>query len=90
MSLIQQLDDLLGDLFKGWNTTSSVLLVLITTVVAWIILEAQDADTHPLILARQAQASLVRQPGESATFRSPEVQHGCQSPLCTAIIYIFS
>jgi len=41
-----------------------------------VVLDIQDADTHPLLLARQAVAAYVRQPGESAIFRSPETPHG--------------
>jgi hypothetical protein len=42
-----------------------------------VVYDTQDPDTHPLLLARQALASYVRQPGESAVFRSPETPHGC-------------
>ncbi|KAG9202570.1 hypothetical protein G6514_004308 [Epicoccum nigrum] len=74
--LLEQLDGAIADLFQGWNVYSTVLLVSILGFVGWIVASSADADTHPLLLARQAQASYVRQPGESAVFRSPETPHG--------------
>ncbi|KAJ4404130.1 hypothetical protein N0V91_006032 [Didymella pomorum] len=75
-SLLEQLDGAISDLFQGWNMYSTVLLVGILGFVGWVVASNADADTHPLLLARQAQASYVRQPGESAVFRSPETPHG--------------
>ncbi|KAL1593040.1 hypothetical protein SLS59_009510 [Nothophoma quercina] len=74
--LLEQLDGAISDLFQGWNVYSTVLLVGILGLVGWVVVNNADADTHPLLLARQAQASYVRQPGESAVFRSPETPHG--------------
>ncbi|KAF2728177.1 acetyl-CoA synthetase-like protein [Polyplosphaeria fusca] len=74
--VVEQLDSLIADLLAGWNIYTTLLLGATAGFVAWVIYEAQDADTHPLLLARQAQASYVRQPGESAAYRSPEVPHG--------------
>lgn len=75
--LIEQLDVKLTELLQEWNSTTTLLLLAIIGFAVWVVTEARDADTHPLLLARQAQASYVRQPGESAVFRSPEVPHGC-------------
>ncbi|KAF9691368.1 hypothetical protein EKO04_010914 [Ascochyta lentis] len=74
--LLEQLDGALSDVFHGWNAYSTALLVALVALVAWIVASNADADTHPLLLARQAQASYVRQPRESAVFRSPETPHG--------------
>ncbi|KAH8732036.1 hypothetical protein GQ44DRAFT_722192 [Phaeosphaeriaceae sp. PMI808] len=74
--LLEQLDGAIGDVLAGWNLYSSLITVGILGFVGWIIYDSADADTHPLLLARQAQASYVRQPGESAIFRSPETPHG--------------
>lgn len=85
--LLEQLDGAIADVFGGWNVYSSLLLVAMVGFVGWAVATNADADTHPLLLARQAQASYVRQPGESAVFRSPETPHGCMSttaPACTA------
>jgi hypothetical protein len=78
--LLEQLDGAISDLFQGWNIYSTALLVGILGFAGWVIANNADADTHPLLLARQAQASYVRQPRESAVFRSPETPHGCKSP----------
>ncbi|KAF1925047.1 uncharacterized protein M421DRAFT_71067 [Didymella exigua CBS 183.55] len=74
--LLEQLDGALSGLFHGWNAYSTVLVVGILGFVGWVVASDADADTHPLLLARQAQASYVRQPRESAVFRSPETPHG--------------
>jgi hypothetical protein len=76
--LLEQMDGAISDLFQGWNAYSTVLLVGLVGFVGWIVANNADADTHPLLLARQAQASYVRQPRESAVFRSPETPHGCE------------
>jgi len=78
--LVEQLDLQIAQLLAGWNVYSTGLLAAIIGYVAWIIYDTQDADTHPLLLARQSQASYVRQPGESAIYRSPETPHGCMLP----------
>jgi hypothetical protein len=77
--LIEQIDAAIADLLAGWNLYTSLLLVGIVGFIAFVILDTQDADTHPLLLARQAQAAYIRQSGESPAFRSPETPHGCMS-----------
>lgn len=79
--IVEQLDSALAELLSGWNVYTTALSVGILGFIGWVVYDTQDADTHPLILARQAQASYVRQPGESAIFRSPETPHGCTCPL---------
>jgi hypothetical protein len=80
--IVEQLDSAIGEILAGWNIYSTVLLASIFGFIGWVVYDTQDADTHPLLLARQAQASYVRQPGESATYRSPETPHGCLYFLC--------
>jgi hypothetical protein len=75
--IIEQLDSAIADLLAGWNVYTGVLLVAILGFIGFVVYDTQDADTHPLLLARQAQAAYIRQPGESAAFRSPETPHGC-------------
>ncbi|KAJ4293644.1 hypothetical protein N0V90_008928 [Kalmusia sp. IMI 367209] len=74
--LVEQLDGIIAELLAGWNTYTTILVAGVLGFVGWVIYDTQDSDTHPLLLARQAQASYVRQPGESAVFRSPENPHG--------------
>lgn len=79
--LIDQLDQGIAEFLSGWNIYSTILTLALLGFVGYVIYDTQDADTHPLLLARQAQASYVRQPGESAIFRSPEIPHGCMNTL---------
>ncbi|KAF2113880.1 hypothetical protein BDV96DRAFT_578457 [Lophiotrema nucula] len=74
--LVEQLDAQIAELLAGWNLYTTLLLLGIIGFIGWVVYDTQDADTHPLLLARQASASYVRQPGESAIYRSPEVPHG--------------
>jgi hypothetical protein len=76
--LLEQLDGSISALLESWNAYTTVITLGIIGYLGWIIYDTADADTHPLLLARQAQASYVRQPGESAVFRSPETPHGCR------------
>lgn len=76
--VIEQLDEKIGELLSGWNIYTTVLVLAILGFISYVVYDTQDADTHPLLLARQAQASYVRQPGESAIYRSPETPHGCK------------
>ncbi|KAL9610412.1 MAG: hypothetical protein Q9204_009081, partial [Flavoplaca sp. TL-2023a] len=71
-SLLQQLDAGLEQLFAGWNIYTTLLTVALVTYLVYPIFFTQDPDTHPLLLARQSSPSYVRQPGESAVFRSLE------------------
>lgn len=62
----------------GWNMYTSVLLILVVGMTAWTMYSNQEPDIHPLLLARQSSASYVRQPGESAVYRSSDVPPGCR------------
>ncbi|KAJ4346719.1 uncharacterized protein N0V89_010651 [Didymosphaeria variabile] len=74
--IVEQLDGVIAELLAGYNAYTTLLVVTLLGFVGWVIYDTQDSDTHPLLLARQAQASYVRQPGESAVYRSPEHPHG--------------
>ncbi|KAL8929564.1 MAG: hypothetical protein Q9208_001233 [Pyrenodesmia sp. 3 TL-2023] len=75
-SIVQQLDAQLEQLFAGWNIYTIVLCIGIVTYLIYPIFFSPDPDTHPFLLARQSSPSFVRQPGESAIFRSLETPHG--------------
>ena len=75
--LLEQLDGSISDILAAWNIYTTLIAFSIVGFLAFVIYDSADADTHPLLLARQAVASYVRQPGESAIFRSPETPHGC-------------
>ena len=76
--IVEQLDEQIANLLSGYNVYTTVLLVGVLGFIGWVVYDTSDADTHPLLLARQAQASYVRNPGESAVYRSPETPHGCK------------
>lgn len=75
-SLLQQLDSQLEKLLSDWSIYSTILALVLVAYLLYPVFFSPDPDTHPLLLARQGVASPVRQPGESATFRSPETPHG--------------
>jgi hypothetical protein len=74
-SLLQQIDLQLEKLFSSWSIYSTILAVVLVTYLLYPVFFSPDPDTHPLLLARQAVASQVRLPGESAIFRSSETPH---------------
>jgi len=73
---IEQLDAQLSTLLADWGILTTLLALLIFGFVAYPIIYPDEPDTHPLLLARQATASFIRNKNESATYRSPEVPHG--------------
>ena len=75
-NFLEQLDAKLAETLSGWNFYTIVIGLVIVGVLAFPLLTGKDPDTHPLILARQATAAPVRQPGESAVYRSLETPHG--------------
>ena len=78
-SLLQRLDAQLDQFVAGWDIYTVVLGVILVTYLIYPLFFAQDPDTHPLLLARQATASYIRQPGESPVYRALDSPHG--SPL---------
>ncbi|KAK5101093.1 hypothetical protein LTS08_004699 [Lithohypha guttulata] len=76
IGIIGQIDEAIGTFFAQWNTGSTIIVGLVLIVLIYPIFTARDPDTHPFLLARQAQASPIRQPGESAVYRSTEIPYG--------------
>ena len=71
-----KLDQGVTHIFSQWDLyTTSIFAILISF---WIyqVVTSRDPDAHPMLLARQAQASPVRREGESAIFRSHSAPHG--------------
>ncbi|KAH0352779.1 acetyl-CoA synthetase-like protein, partial [Aureobasidium melanogenum] len=75
-SMIEQLDALIADTLSAWNLYTTLIALALFAFVAYPLIFWAEPDTHPLLLARQAAASPVRQPRESAVYRSTEVPHG--------------
>lgn len=75
-NMIEQLDALIADTLSAWNLYTTLIALALFAFVAYPLIFWTEPDTHPLLLARQAAASPVRQPRESAVYRSTEVPHG--------------
>ncbi|CAD0099974.1 unnamed protein product [Aureobasidium mustum] len=75
-NMIEQLDALIADTLSAWNLYTTLIALALFAFVAYPLIFWAEPDTHPLLLARQATASPVRQPRESAVYRSTEVPHG--------------
>ncbi|KAK4159373.1 peroxisomal long chain acyl-CoA synthetase 7 [Cladorrhinum sp. PSN259] len=75
-NLLLSVDEGITGLFAQWNVYTSVIFTLFAGIVTYQIATRQDPDTHPFLLARQAQGSPVRQPGESPVYRSQAAPHG--------------
>lgn len=75
-SLLQQLDAQLDALFVGWNIYTTLICIVLGVYLVYPLFYYTEPDTHPMLLARQSSNSHVRQPGESAIYRSLETPHG--------------
>ena len=75
-SLLQQLDSQLEALFAGWSLYTTLICGVLVLYVAYPLFFSREPDFHPFLLARQSSPSYVRQPGESATYRSLDTPHG--------------
>lgn len=73
---MEKLDVLVLQLFAGWNIYTTVFATGFLVYVVYPWLTWRDPDTHPLLLARQASPSPIRQQGETAVYRSIEVPYG--------------
>jgi hypothetical protein len=73
---IEKMDAYLSDLFAAWDIYTTLIATIVLIFVAYPLLTWKDPDIHPMLLARQATASPVRQPGESSIYRSLEAPHG--------------
>lgn len=75
-SVLLRIDESVTALFGQWNVWTSLIVTVFAGFLTYHIATRQEPDTHPFLLARQAQGSAVRQPGESAVFRSQGAPHG--------------
>jgi hypothetical protein len=73
--VLLSLDHGLTGLIGQWNVYTTSIVTLLMALVSYSLFSRQDPDTHPLLLARQAQASPVRQEGESPVYRSHGAPH---------------
>ena len=75
-TLIHRLDSQIDQLLAGWNIYTTILTIVFLTYLCYPLIFPFEPDIHPFILARQSVPSYVRQPGESAVYRSIETPHG--------------
>ncbi|GAM83891.1 hypothetical protein ANO11243_018810 [Dothideomycetidae sp. 11243] len=75
-SFAEQLDAQLATFFSTWNVYTTVIAIALAAYVIYPLIFLEEPDTHPLLLARQARSAPVRQPGESAVYRSVESTYG--------------
>lgn len=71
-----QLDQGVTGIFAQWNSWSTAIVTVLVGFLTFQLFSRRDPDTHPLLLARQAQASPVRYKGESSVYRSHSAPHG--------------
>ncbi|CAK7211171.1 hypothetical protein SBRCBS47491_001023 [Sporothrix bragantina] len=69
-------DEGVTGLFGQWNAYSTILVTVLIGVLTYHLSTRTEPDTHPMLLARQAQGSPVRQEGESPVYRSRSAPHG--------------
>lgn len=75
-STLSKVDALITDVLAGWDIYSTIILGAIIGFVVFSFLLSKEPDIHPFLLARQSTESPVRQPGESAAYRSIETPFG--------------
>src|SRR4051812_13890005 len=75
-NLMLKLDEAITGLFGQWDIYTTTIFAVLISVFAYQVFTARDPDAHPMLLARQAQASAVRQEGQSPIFRSHSAPHG--------------
>lgn len=75
-SFIRQLDQQLEKLLADWSIYTTIIFLSLVAFLLYPVFFSRDPDTHPLLLSRQANVAPVRQPGESAIYRSPDIPYG--------------
>ncbi|KAI5461336.1 hypothetical protein BGZ63DRAFT_385631 [Mariannaea sp. PMI_226] len=83
MGFIDTLDEAITSLVGQWNPYSTALVTVLLALVSYRVLINREPDVHPMLLARQAVPSPVRNEGESPVYRSQASPHGM--PLNTGL-----
>ncbi|KAF4967454.1 hypothetical protein FZEAL_10529 [Fusarium zealandicum] len=76
MGVFDSLDSSITDLAGQWNVYSTGLVTVLLGLVSYRVVAVRDPDVHPMLLARQAIPSSVRNEGESPVYRSQAAPHG--------------
>ncbi|KAJ5573468.1 uncharacterized protein N7459_007895 [Penicillium hispanicum] len=74
--ILEQLDAMVADVLADWNIYTTLFTGILVAFAFYSVISSKDPDIHPFLLARQSTASPIRQPGESATYRSLETPYG--------------
>ena len=75
-SIIESLDSKIAEFLSQWDVYTVIIGLALTAFVTHTLMSSVEPDIHPFILARQSYADRVRNPGESAVYRSPDVHTG--------------
>lgn len=75
-SVAESLDAAIASFFASHNPVTYLLLAIVTIILVYPLFISSDPDTHPFLLARQAQGAPIRNSGESPVYRALEVPHG--------------
>lgn len=73
--MMGRFDVIFTELFSSWNIYTTILTALLLAFLIYPYITSVEPDIHPYFLARQSIASTVRQPGESAIYRSLDRLH---------------
>lgn len=71
-----KLDETVTGVLGQWDIYTTTIAAALIGIFAYQVFTTRDPDAHPMLLARQAQASPVRQEGQSSVFRSHAAPHG--------------
>ncbi|KAK4947432.1 hypothetical protein LTR10_013800 [Elasticomyces elasticus] len=74
--IAERLDAAIAEFFSGWNIYTPLLIALLVVFLTYSLLTGTEPDTHPFLLARQAQIAPIRHQGESAVYRAVDIPHG--------------
>jgi hypothetical protein len=77
-NMMLKLDETLTNILGDWDIYSTSIATVILVFFAYQVFTRRDPDAHPLLLERQSHASAVRNPGESAVYRSQSSPHGME------------
>ncbi|KAI0169606.1 hypothetical protein GGR52DRAFT_550720 [Hypoxylon sp. FL1284] len=68
-SLLNQFDEGLTALLSQWNGYSTAIVTAFVVILTYSIMNRVEPEIHPMLLARQASGSPVRNEGESPVYR---------------------
>ncbi|OAP64736.1 hypothetical protein AYL99_00708 [Fonsecaea erecta] len=74
--LAERIDANIAEFFASWNIWTTILVLALAAFLIYPLLTGREPDTHPYLLARQAQVAPIRQSGESAVYRAIDIPHG--------------